>query len=166
MGSTHATHQGRVMPHEPYQRRKLIAEEAQKYTRVDSNIKVYCEYVEGPRGNVIYTKCFFPKTKQPKGLICQCHGYTAYSDYAFMDTGQNYAKEGYVFFVWDQQGHGRSSGLWADFDIDILMEDTMFICNYARNKYKHKNNYLFGTPSIHHSTLHCTSLLIRNIVGW
>ena len=59
---------------------------------------------------------------------------------------QQYCKKGYVFFIWDHLGHGRSSGLWIYIpNIQYLLDDTIFICNYAQNKYNLSNNYLLGT---------------------
>eukprot|EP01083_Nonionella_stella_P022813 63072_1 len=145
MGSSHSG-SAKGVPHDAYQRRKIISE--LDHIAIDKGIKVLCEYVETPQSNVIYTKCFIPGTEivdKPKGLICQCLGYSDYCDYFMIKVAQSYAKQGYIFFVWDQYGHGRSSGLWLYIeDMNHLMNDAMFICKYAQQKYPMQNNYLFG----------------------
>ena len=133
-------------PHEPYQRRQIIKD---TNIPIDKGIQCLTEYVENPQGDLIFTKCFIPNKSiisKPKGLICQCLGYTAYSDYEYTIIAQSYCKKGYVFFMWDHYGHGRSSGLWIDImSVKHLMDDTIFICNFAQKKYPLPNNYLFGT---------------------
>ena len=106
------------LPHEPYQRRNVISTNPDFKIKIAKNIKVYGEYVECPRGNIIYTKCFYPDTSiisKPKGLVCHCIGYTSCVDYEFNLVAQEYCKKGYVLIMWDHYGHGRSSGLWYTF---------------------------------------------------
>ena len=143
MGSSHTG--GDSKPHEAYQRRKICNN---INIPIDKGIQCLTEYVECPRGNLLYTKCFIPDKSiiaKPKGLICKCLGYTAYSDYVQTIVAQSYAKKGYVYFVWDHNGHGRSSGLWIDINMKHLIDDTIFICDYAKRKYPLPNNYLFGS---------------------
>ena len=72
-------------------------------------------------------------------------GYTDHSDWSRMLIAQEYCKRGYVYFVWDHYGHGRSSGLWIDIsNLQHLCDDAIFICKYAQSKYPFTNNYLLG----------------------
>jgi len=138
-------------PDQAHRRRKLIAKSAK--IELDDGIRCISEYVEGPRGNVLFTKCFIPEASaiidddvdRPKGLICQCMGYTDHCDYSRMVIAQEFCRRGYAYFVWDHYGHGRSAGLWIDIsNMQWLCDDTVFICNYAQRKYPFANNYLFG----------------------
>eukprot|EP01084_Bolivina_argentea_P022451 41726_1 len=105
-------------------------------------VKISTEYVNKPDGSVLYTKLFEPKdAKDAKAMICYCIGFSDHVSYITQDVGVKYAELGFIVFMCDWRGHGRSDGKFIhikDFDTDIV-DEGCWVFNYAINKYIKSN---------------------------
>ena len=93
------------------------------------NVKVTTEYVEKPSGEMAYTKLFEPlNPSDAKGMICYSTGFGDHLerlDWFAHDIGCIYAEQGFVVFMAEHKGHGRTDGDYGvilDFETDIVDE--------------------------------------------
>jgi len=123
-------------------------------------VKITTEYVEKPSGELCFTKLFQPKdARSAKAMICFCVGFGDHTEWFMHDVGAKYAELGFVVFMHDHKGHGRSDGYFAaidDFETDIV-DEAIWVFQYAINKYiqedeiyadsigKHNNYFISGT---------------------
>eukprot|EP01083_Nonionella_stella_P106410 307092_1 len=102
-------------------RRKNVGvnEYLKKQRQLDvSNIKITQELVEKPNkdGSVtsMFTKLFEPQDPtKAKGMLLHCVGFVDRVDWTPTDIGAAFAKQGFVVFMFDNKGMGRSDGLFS-----------------------------------------------------
>lgn len=63
------------------------------------------------RGLCLFTSIMKPKDKQPKAVVCFCHGFLGSSSYLIRCEYQRMVKEGIAFVSIDYEGHGQSDGI-------------------------------------------------------
>ena len=126
------------------------------------NVKVTTQYVEKPSGQLAHCKLFEPKNpSDAKGMICYAIGFGDHVDWNNHDTGCIYADLGFIVFMVEYKGHGRSDGEYAvidNFEKDIVDETIwMFLQAIDRHIKPHpvysksideKNNYFLGGKSM------------------
>ena len=120
------------------------------------------EYVEKPSGQLAHCKLFEPKNpSDAKGMICYAIGFADHMDCFNHDIGCIYADLGFIVFMVEYKGHGRSDGEYAvidNFEKDIVDETIwMFLQAIDRHIKPHpvysksideKNNYFLSGASM------------------
>ena len=124
-----------------------------------SSVKITTEYVEKPNGELLYTKLFEPKdATKAKGMICYSIGFGDHTDWHYHDIGYKYAQLGFIIYMPEYKGTGRSDGRFMEIEsFDAIVDDMIWIFDYAVNKYiksnkiyknridKYNNYFLSGT---------------------
>eukprot|EP01083_Nonionella_stella_P028313 77970_1 len=124
-----------------------------------SSVRITQRYIEKPDGMLLFSKLFEPKDpRNAKAMICYSPGFTDHISWLTHGVGVKYAQLGFVVFMVDWKGHGRSDGQYihiADFETDVV-DEAIWAFNYAINKYiktndiyaeqidKHNNYFLNG----------------------
>eukprot|EP00483_Globobulimina_turgida_P003598 UN03604 len=94
--------------------------------------------MEKPDGTLLFGKLFEPINPQDaKAMICYCIGFADHTEWYLHDVALKYAQMGFIVFMLDWQGHGRSDGDFIqiqDFDVDIV-DQGIWAFDYAINKY-------------------------------
>ncbi len=113
-----------------------------------TNIKITAEYIEKPDGRLLFGKLFEPPNpRDAKAMICHCPGLYDHLDCTPHDVGIRYAEMGFVVFICDWKGFGRSDGDFIhvqNFDIDFV-DEGLWAFNYAINKYIKTNQIYSNT---------------------
>lgn len=122
-------------------------------------VKVTTEYVEKPSGEMAHCKLFEPiNPSDAKGMICYCIGFSDHMDNFEHDIGCMYASAGFVVYMVEFKGHGRSDGDFVvilDFERDIVDETIWIFLRamehhikphpvYSQSIDQNKNYLLFG----------------------
>lgn len=97
----------------------------------------------------------YVENQNPKGMICYNHGYADHIDCMVHNIGLEWSnKRGYIFFVHEHYGHGRSDGLYVYCD-DFMQYVKHSSFMHARAKIKYgkeynipKNNYFLAGESL------------------
>eukprot|EP01083_Nonionella_stella_P207135 752780_1 len=107
-------------------------------TKESASVKVTTEYIQKADGTLLFGKLFEPRNpSDAKAMICYCIGFGDHTEFRLHDIGIEYAEQGFIVFMCDWKGHGRSDGDFIhiqDFDIDII-DEGIFAFDYAINKY-------------------------------
>lgn len=126
-------------------RRRVLLSSTYCEDHSSKEVEVISRYVEKPNGSLLHTKLFVPKNIPPKAMICYNIGFADHLDYFYHDVGQRYAELGYIVFMHEPIGYGKSDGLFAhmptSFDVDIV-DDAIFIFDWAKLYYGEK----YGIP--------------------
>ena len=124
-----------------------------------ANVKVTTEYIEKPSGEIAHTKLFQPlNPADAKGMICYSIGFADHMEWFAHDIGCSYAEKGFVVFMCEHKGHGRTDGEFAvitDFDTEIVDEAIWLFFQaidryikphpvYSQNIDEHNNYFLSG----------------------
>ena len=126
------------------------------------NVKVTTEYVEKPSGQIAHCKLFEPiNPSDAKGMICFAMGFADHMDGFPHDIGCIYADLGFVVFMVEYKGHGRSDGDFAvilDFERDMVDETIWMFRRAIEHHIKphpiysksidQKNNYFLSGSSM------------------
>ena len=105
---------------------------------VPDDIEMISEYIQMPDGNVLYTRCYICKTfgKDMKGMICYNPGYRQYIHCLQHEEAITWVRKGFIFFIHEHYGHGRSDGLYLHCpDFNIYTNHSTYIHKYAKKKY-------------------------------
>ena len=159
------------LPHDtPAQRRKLLSNSQKDLlslleSELDidfSTVKIFEEYVETPKKHILFTKRLISKKYlsqdnssklKLKGMIFYCHGFTSHISHDELYKAYKFCQNGYIFFMNDHYGHGKSDGTWIGFDSgETLIDDCDYLFEWAKLKYGNKylinnnqhNYYLMG----------------------
>lgn len=112
-----------------------------------SNVKYEEEFILSSRGVKLFTCRWLPTDREPKALICLCHGYAMECSIFMEDTGIRLAKAGYAVFGIDYEGHGKSGGIpgYIQSFQDIVNHSAAFFKAVAeRVEYRNKSRFLYG----------------------
>eukprot|EP00245_Coleochaete_scutata_P018464 TRINITY_DN9604_c1_g1_i1.p1 TRINITY_DN9604_c1_g1~~TRINITY_DN9604_c1_g1_i1.p1 ORF type:complete len:408 (+),score=74.11 TRINITY_DN9604_c1_g1_i1:355-1578(+) len=105
------------------------------------------EFITNTRGVKLFTCSWLPLTREPKAIVCLCHGYGMEVSVFMAETGVRLAGAGYAVFGIDAEGHGKSDGMRAYVrNFDNLVEDSRAYFQQVREKeqFKNKPQFLYG----------------------
>ena len=149
----------------PQARRQRLA----KKQYCGPNVKIEEEYVEMMDGNMIFTRCYIPTSSynnnnnednnnintdnsntsndeeqelKINGMICYNHGYSDHVDNVVHDTAIEFSsKRGYIVFVHEHYGHGRSDGKYIYCpDFNMMVKHASYVHKRAKLKYSKRYN--------------------------
>lgn len=79
-----------------------------------------------------------------KGVICLVHGLGEHSG-RYEHVAQAFNKEGFVFYAYDQRGHGKSDGKRGDIpSYDQLLDDLQLVVDEVSSKHEALPLFLYG----------------------
>ncbi|ETO28641.1 hypothetical protein RFI_08489 [Reticulomyxa filosa] len=159
-----------------HNRRKELSQlDVTNLQKTPDNIKVEQGYHENEEGHLLFWRCFIPTDVKAQTMICFCNGlyyclvflkkkrlvkkrilakhiknktgFNGHCEWIEYDIGLELSKRGYMVFMYDHMGHGRSYGKWmAINDFEILVDDAICIFEFGKKKFGHSemNYFLVG----------------------
>ena len=129
---------------DPASGRRKISSMRMYNTECDlSDIKITERFVVNKDGELVFTKLFEPKDPmKAKAMILHSIGFSGNISWSAQDIGIQFAKLGFVTFMFDHKGHGQSDGDFVritDYKKD-LVDHTIWIFNYAVTEYVQSND--------------------------
>ena len=104
----------------------------------ESSIKITPKYIETDDGSLLFSKFYEPRNAScAKAMIFIALGFGDHSEWFMHDRAIEYAENGFVVFLIDWKGHGRSDGKFVqieDFESDIV-DQGLWAYKYAKDHY-------------------------------
>eukprot|EP01083_Nonionella_stella_P105826 304645_1 len=104
-----------------------------------SGVKTTEEFVKTPNEEgTMFTRLYEPEdATKVKGMVFHCVGFCDTIDWTPTDIGVHFAKQGFVVFMFDNKGMGRSDGLFSYINNweEDMVEPALWLFDYAINKY-------------------------------
>ena len=125
----------------PVNRRKI------QYPRIENTFVNHIEgYFTNSRNMKLYYQIFLPKKSIPIAKIIYAHGYATNNSYWGKEFALKFAKNNFLVFMIDYEGHGKSDGLWAYIEnfSTIITDLQDYIKTIVNQQYVNLKTFIVG----------------------